>query len=271
MTTAKEPGRISADSSAMAEEPLFGGLVDKVVRVGSTVRRPAGPWTPTTQALLAHLHAAGFPCPQPLGFDDQGREVLSYLEGAPMMGPMPALVAEEGCSAIGRFIRAFHDAQAGFVAPNPPVWQAGMRAVLPGEVVLHGDLGPTNLLFHDGEVVGLIDWDMAYPGWGLSDLTDIAGSLIPLQPPPTDPSRPNPGLAERHDRLVALAEGYGLVDLIQLTEFVRVRRDGARRMRIQGRSGVEPWSTFLDRGLADRCERQAGWVEENFEDLLGGP
>lgn len=252
-----------------AEEPLLGGLVDKVVRVGSTVRRPAGSWTASTQALLSYLHRAGFACPEPLGFDDQGREVLSYLEGEPMLAPMPAAVDEAGCMAIGSFVRSFHDAQRGFRPPDPPAWQAGVRPLLPGEVVLHGDLGPTNLLFQDGQVVGLIDWDMAYPGWGVSDLADIAGSLIPLQPPPSDPARPNPSLAERHDRLVALAEGYGLADLVQvLTEFVRVRRDGVRRMTIQGGAGVEPWSTFLRHGLAARCERQADWVEANFEALL---
>lgn len=31
-----------------------------MVRIGDTVRRPAGPWTPTVHALLGHLHAAGF-------------------------------------------------------------------------------------------------------------------------------------------------------------------------------------------------------------------
>jgi hypothetical protein len=43
------------------EIPLDGGNMSSgVVRVGDTVRRPAGPWTPTVHALLGHLHAAGF-------------------------------------------------------------------------------------------------------------------------------------------------------------------------------------------------------------------
>ena len=101
-----------------------------------------------------------------------------------MMGPMPALVGEKGCFGIGRFFRRLHDAQEGFVAPEPPVWQVGIRALLPGEVVLHGDLGPTNLLFQEGEVVGLIDWDMDYPGWGVTDLADCC-RLIDPSPAPT--------------------------------------------------------------------------------------
>jgi hypothetical protein len=38
----------------MAEERLEGGYADGAVRVGSTVRRPAGPWTPAVHALLAY-------------------------------------------------------------------------------------------------------------------------------------------------------------------------------------------------------------------------
>jgi hypothetical protein len=53
-----------------------------VVRVGDTVRRPARPSTATVQAYLAHLHCAGFTgAPVPLGIDDQGREVLSFVPG----------------------------------------------------------------------------------------------------------------------------------------------------------------------------------------------
>jgi hypothetical protein len=65
------------------EIPLAGGNVSGgVVRVGDTVRRPAGPWTPAVHALLDHLHAVGFRgAPRPLGLDDRGREVLTYVPG----------------------------------------------------------------------------------------------------------------------------------------------------------------------------------------------
>ena len=66
----------------MTEERLEGGNVGGAVRVGDTVRRSAGPWTPAVHALLAHLEGTGFTgAPRPLGFDEQGREVLTFLEG----------------------------------------------------------------------------------------------------------------------------------------------------------------------------------------------
>ncbi len=65
------------------EQPLTGGNVsDGVVRVGDTVRRPVGPWTPAVHALLTHLHEVGFrAAPRPLGIDGQGREVLTVVPG----------------------------------------------------------------------------------------------------------------------------------------------------------------------------------------------
>jgi len=88
------------------EEPLFGG---RVVKVGDTVRRPAGAWTPTIQALLAHLQAKGFPAPAPLGVDDRGREVVAYLPGRASTHPWPAaLLAPSGARQVGALLRAYH-------------------------------------------------------------------------------------------------------------------------------------------------------------------
>ncbi|MGH3171034.1 MAG: hypothetical protein ACRDN0_34865 [Trebonia sp.] len=65
------------------EIPLPGGNMNGgVVRVGDTVRRPAGPWTPAVHALLAHLHAVGFAgAPRPLGIDEHDREILTFVPG----------------------------------------------------------------------------------------------------------------------------------------------------------------------------------------------
>ena len=55
-----------------------------VMRHGDTVRRPAGPWTPAVHALLNHLENAGFTgSPRVVGdgYDDRGREVVTYIPG----------------------------------------------------------------------------------------------------------------------------------------------------------------------------------------------
>ena len=114
MTTSEPPGP--------AAVPLPGGrMTSGIVRIGDRVRRPAGPWTPAVHALLAHLAARGFTgAPRPLGFDEQGREVLTFLEGETVGGrkPRPAWVhAEETLVQVARWMRAYHQAVADFVPP----------------------------------------------------------------------------------------------------------------------------------------------------------
>lgn len=50
--------------------------VTRVVRVGATVRLPVRPFTETVQQYLAYLRRGGIDfVPEPLGYDDRGREV----------------------------------------------------------------------------------------------------------------------------------------------------------------------------------------------------
>src|ERR1700753_2437604 len=98
------------------EVPLHGGnMSGPVVRVGDTVRRPAGPWTPAVHALLAHLHDAGFEgAPRPLGLDSSGREVLTFIPGTVAWPDGFHLLDDDrALRRAARLIREFHDAVAG--------------------------------------------------------------------------------------------------------------------------------------------------------------
>lgn len=78
----------AADGEAMA-----GGNTAPVVRVGDTVRRVAGPWTPNVAALMTGLRASGVPgVPEHRGFDEQGREVVEFVEGDVPVHRMPPWV-----------------------------------------------------------------------------------------------------------------------------------------------------------------------------------
>src|SRR4051794_39845842 len=80
------------DSAIVDETVLPGGVGNAglVVQVGDTVRRPWHPSTPATHALLTYLHDV-LPgvAPRPLGRDEQGREVLSFLPGEVAVDPFP--------------------------------------------------------------------------------------------------------------------------------------------------------------------------------------
>src|SRR6266571_8458103 len=72
--------------SPSSPEPLIkpDGLATAVFRDAGTVRRPAAASSPAVLALLRHLEAVGFPgSPRVVdsGYDEDGNEVLTYVEG----------------------------------------------------------------------------------------------------------------------------------------------------------------------------------------------
>jgi Ser/Thr protein kinase RdoA (MazF antagonist) len=189
----------------MEEEPLAGGNFGPVVRVGDTVRRETGPWTPAVHALLRHLEAVGFDAaPRVLGIDEHGREILSYVEGDVPWPPTDFLWDDETPFAVGALTRRYHDACAGFVAPPDARWRMG-EAV--GEVICHHDIAPWNVVFRDRQPVALIDWDFAGPGTRLWDLAYAAWRFGPLYAERPG-ERADPVASARRLRL--LCDGYGL-------------------------------------------------------------
>ncbi|MFI2567535.1 aminoglycoside phosphotransferase family protein [Cellulosimicrobium funkei] len=185
------------------EQELTGGNVNDVVRRGDTVRRSAGPWTPTVQALLAWVRAQGASfVPAPLGLDEQGREVLGWIPGETGGWPIPDWVwtaaAREQAAGM---LRTVHDASVGF-APPGAVWRSPVRE--PAEIVCLNDVAPYNMV-HDGErVVGFIDVDMAAPGpraWDLAYLAYRMCGWCEDMPAPAD--------ARPEERLAHLLEAYG--------------------------------------------------------------
>ena len=118
---------VSSDAGASdGGERLAGGNVGGAVRVGDTVRRVAGAWTPAVHALLGHLADKGFrSAPRPLGFDEDGREVLTFLEGEAVGGRMPWppwTHADDTLEQVAEWMRGYHRAVADFVPPAGAIW-----------------------------------------------------------------------------------------------------------------------------------------------------
>ena len=246
-------------STRPAEVPLHGGNMSSgVVRVGDTVRRPAGPWTPAVHALLAHLHDVGFAgAPRPLGIDERGREVLTFIPGDVVWPDHFALLDPQvQLERVARLVRAFHDAVAGFVPPPGAVWQ---RLIPPdgAEIIAHHDLAPWNLVAGT-EGWAFIDWDTAAPGTRLWDLAYALHGFVPLS------ADPRLQRADAAARVRAFVDAYGLgeADRRPLLELLgrapsrcTIPRRGGRRRRAAVGAPVGGGSR---RGLAGRRRAHRG-------------
>ncbi|GAA2913696.1 aminoglycoside phosphotransferase family protein [Actinoplanes cyaneus] len=193
--------------AAMAqEEVLSGGNMGGAVRVGVSVRRRSGAWSSTIQRLLRHLRRHGLEwVPEPLGRDRDGRDSVSYLAGEVPQYPLPDWIWSEGVLIdAARHLAQLHAAGADFDTTNAS-WQ--LPAHEPVEVICHNDFAPYNMVFVDGRLTGVIDWDTASPGPRVWDLAYLAYRLVPL----TDPANGD-GLDsqvdERARRLRLLCDAY---------------------------------------------------------------
>jgi hypothetical protein len=191
-------------------EEWLPGNVGGAVRVGDTVRRSTGPWTPAVHALLEYLVTRVPHVPAVLGFDDLGREVLAYLPGRVVDVDTEMLTVGQ-LSSVAQWTRVFHDAVAGFSHPGPWRYFPMTGPTLVG----HNDIAPYNVCFDGDDLVGVFDWDMSCPTTPLSELAFIAWNCVPLT------RDIGPDLAARRLKLIAAA--YGMADPRQILHAVPPR------------------------------------------------
>jgi len=149
----------------VTEEIVLGGgaTADRVVRIGETVRRPAGQLPELAREVLLDLERAGFDrAPRWLGVDEQGRDVLSWIEGEtftdrgrmhPYIGDPPVRVtfSDEQVAAAMRLLRGYHE-------------------TFGDELICHGDFGPWNLVWRKRLPFAVIDFDNVYRGDAADDV-----------------------------------------------------------------------------------------------------
>jgi hypothetical protein len=260
------------------EVPLLGGDVTiGVVRVGDTVRRPTSASTPAIHALLRHLESVGFTgAPRALGIDDRGREILSYVPGDVPTRPLPGWAATDRVLAgVGRLLRAFHDATAGFDLPPGVTWPVpgplppSVPAEPPPEVVGHADVTPDNVVFRSGEPVALIDFDLAHPLSRCLDVVITARHWVPLVDPVDRPAVLTD--ADGAARLAVLCDSYGLGDddRRQLVD-VAIARNVRSQWLMRERALAEPgsgWERMWQEGVGDVLGRAVTWLAKGRGEL----
>ena len=257
----------------MSGEVLHGGVANAgaVLRVGDCVVRPAGVHARSIHALLVHLHDSGFVgASRPVGFEEDGRERLSFIEGEVPRWPWPAWWhTDRALASAAALLRRYHDAVAAFVPPAGATWSSELADPRGGPLVCHNDVCPENIVFRGGVAIALIDFDFAAPGRAVYDLAQLAKMCVPLGSradtagiggPPVDPVA----------RLRVVVDAYGLPP--DRRPFVEAIDDalavGDRFVQARADAGdpafVEMWA---QRGGDEYAQRRRAWFEAH-RDLL---
>jgi hypothetical protein len=175
------------------QEVLAGGVANPgvVVRVGDTVRRPTKRQTASVHRYLDHLIAQGLEevVPKPLGFDEQGREILSFLDGEIALPPNTAWTAgDELLVSVADLQRRLQAASRSYVPPDDAVWDDEVGhgyfpTGIDGPVTCHNDLCVENVVIRDGLASAVIDFDYARPVDPIFDIAVAVRHWAPLRSP----------------------------------------------------------------------------------------
>lgn len=236
------------------EQELTGGNAsERVVRKGNTVRKPWLENSSTVQTYLGALRSAGVDVPTPLGRDEEGRQVVEFVEGVFALEQLP--LGHEDLLRVGRMIRQIHDASERFAIPDLDGWNVLLPAENP-DLMCHNDLAPWNLIMGNRWV--FIDWDGAGPSTKLWDLAYAAqsfGMLVDGQP-----------VDEAALRLRAVVDGYGAdAALRKALPTAIAKRTAAMHdlLKSSHATGFQPWADMYVNGHGQHWRGAAEYVRQN--------
>ncbi|CAN5184671.1 hypothetical protein BH11ACT5_BH11ACT5_01380 [soil metagenome] len=260
------PPRSRRYSGGGAEVALpKGDVTEGVVRVGGTVRRPHQEQSWAVAAYLDHLESVGFGgSPRFLGLDDQGRDVLTFLDGDVAGDDLPAwALADALLASVGRLVRRLHEASAAYVPVEPFPPQSVSQDEF--ELVSHLDITPQNTVVRGGEAVGVVDFDLAGLTTRLIDSFNTAMHWVPLRAP-EDLHFDVDQLA----RLRVFADAYGWTpaERTGLAEFGARRADlSYERMKLRAETLGGGWERMWREGVGDLIRRRAGWLRASADEI----
>ena len=204
--------------------------------------------------------------PRPLGIDEQGREMISFLPGDSMMRPWRAVMfTDDALIQATEMLRELHDATRELELPAETIWRSGAAAKVSGQVIRHGDLGPWNTLWQDNRLTGLIDWDFAEPGEAITDLAQLALYFVPLR---GEDHWRECGFASQPDfghRVSVICKTYRDVSTSDVVrEIDRLQRASMQEIEDRANEGRYPWTMFRENGEIERTRGEVEWLRRTF-------
>jgi Ser/Thr protein kinase RdoA (MazF antagonist) len=246
----------------MRDKEMLSDGVTTVIRIGNTVLRTSNTWTASVHALLKHIRTRKFlAAPEVLGFDCDGREILSYLEGQVYNYPLPPVAkSKSALKSAAKLLRSYHDATVNFIHSYQGHWQ--LDAHLPMEVICHGDYAPYNCVMKDDEVIGIIDFDTAHPG---SRIWDVAYAVYRFAPLTAPENKDGFGSREEQaDRLKIFCNEYGLSDSKTLIPTVLKRLTAlVNFMYARANAGDKAYLRHIEQGHDKLYLRDLEYIKNN--------
>lgn len=237
-----------------------------IERIGNTVHRPTHHWTPAVHDLLNYLQSVGFKySPKVLGFDDAGREILSYIDGQSGGDGWANVITDDGLRKFAKLLRTYHDAIAGYTPSANAEWACVTGAPKNGQIMCHGDFGPWNIVWKDSEPVGIVDWDLVVPAEPRFDMLYALEYSAPFRDDETTIKWHHfPEVPNRKQRIEVFAEAYGLTDLGDVvTDVAAMQRKVAGFERQLAERGLQPQAEWVANGDLEVVEQRAKWTEAN--------
>ncbi len=221
---------------------------------------------------MSWLRSVGFAgASEPVGIDDDGRERLVFIEGDVPVPPYPAWAqSDSALASVVILMRRMHKASRSF-DPSRSMWSREMADPEGGPIICHNDVCLENVVFRDGNAVGLLDFDFAAPGRPAYDLVQMARMCVPIDDP-TSAERLGWEPSDLPARLRGVADAYGL-DAGQRSAFLdilegSIARGGAfvrRRVAAGDTNFIKMWNEM---GGAERFERRQRWWGEQREHFI---
>ncbi|MFD1864194.1 phosphotransferase [Planococcus chinensis] len=258
------------------EEKLPGGNVSNVFRRGNTVRRDLKTDSYKIHGLLKHLETKGFTqAPQFLGIDEDGREILTYIEGEAGNYPVKEYMwSNDALKEIAKILRQYHDAVSDFSFND--TWPSLDNTPSNHEVLCHNDFAIYNLIFKDKTPIAIIDFDHAGPGPRLWDIAYALYTCIPL-------SRYNLSTSAEEvvcydaaqdadrikERINIFFEAYGKEVEEDFLEMVVLRLEGLCKTIVRKAQEGEPaFQKMLEKGHVDHYQNEMKFILENGHDWI---
>lgn len=218
----------------------------KCVREGATLRCRAGTYSQFPLRVLEYLAQRGFDAsPRFLGLDEEGRQVLTYIDGevAPDLDVRRWRPGQIG--AAFRLLREYHDLMAG-----TPL--AGEN-----ETVCHNDFSPCNVVYFSGAPIAIIDWEFSAPGTRLRDLGHAVWQWVNVGPY-------GPSLEAQAALIREVLDAYG-TDTKDIVDAMLAREREWLELASRGAAEAAP---TLQRS-PDHWAATAAWVEAELRWLTG--